>query len=145
MNDNFKTITAATHSGAFNDGVKSIAAATYTGGLARTIGDISIAATTADYGKACCSGTYSAAVSLGTNGSAEVKNSNSIAIGLGIDSKVKGEIGDWLVLADWDYDGEISTLIGVYSFCIDGIKYKPNTWYRILNNKITQVQNKEEK
>ena len=141
MNDNFKTITAATHSGAFNDGVKSIAAATYTGGLARTIGDISIAATTADYGKACCSGSYSAAISLGANGNAEVKNSNSIAIGLGIDSKVKGELGDWLVLADWDYDGVTCNLVKVYSFCIDGIKYKANTWYTIINNEIVEIKN----
>jgi len=61
---------------------------------------------------------------------------NNVAAAIGEKSKIKGIIGTWITLAEYDND---SKCICVKSAIIDGKKLLPDTWYILKNKKFTAI------
>ena len=93
-------------------------------GKAATAGDRG-AATAGNYGAATSRGS----VAVGENGVGTVRAT---------DPKIKGGMGAMLTIAkegEDDYD-----IVAWKSFVIDGMKYKPDTWYTLENGKVVEVK-----
>ena len=64
----------------------------------------------------------------------------SVAAALGIDSKAKGALGCWIVIAEWERDKEFNWhRKDVQCFKVDGENIKPDTWYKLKNGDIVEV------
>ena len=95
---------------------------------AGTSGDYSTAGTSGDYSTAGTSGYYSTAAATGPYCRAKAEGNNSIAVANGYKSKVKGSVGCYLVLTEYDDDGNF--LCADLKF-VDGISIKADTWYML--------------
>ena len=91
-------------------------------------GDSSTAGTSGDYSTAGTSGYYSTAAATGPYCRAKAEGNNSIAVANGYKSKVKGSVGCYLVLTEYDDDGNF--LCADLKF-VDGISIKADTWYML--------------
>ena len=87
--------------------------------------------------RAKVSARHNATISAGDNAKVELKGINALAIA-GKDSKMKGVIGAWIVLTEYDKNYNI---IAVESAKIDGKKIKEDTWYKLENKKFVEVEN----
>jgi hypothetical protein len=60
---------------------------------------------------------------------------------MGIESKAKGALGCYIILAEWEqddnYDWHIKTVKAVK---VDGEKIKPNTFYMLKDGKFVEVE-----
>lgn len=70
---------------------------------------------------------------------AEVSGKESVAIGFGRNAKAKGVKGCFLILDDWKEIKGCDSRINVLVFKIDGKKIKENTYYTLVNGKITET------
>ena len=61
---------------------------------------------------------------------------NSIAL-MGKDSKIKGKIGGWMSLVEYD---KKMNIVNIHNAKIDGKKYKENTWYHLQGSKIVEYK-----
>ena len=95
---------------------------------AGTSGYFSTAGTSGDYSTAGTSGYYSTAAATGPYCRAKAEGNNSIAVANGYKSKVKGSVGCYLVLTEYDDDGNF--LCADLKF-VDGISIKADTWYML--------------
>jgi len=137
---------AATNTGdcsaATNTG--NCSAATNTGdySAATNTGDYSAATNTGDYSVSTNTGFRSLAANIGSNSTAAVSGEESIAVAAGIDSKAKGALGCFIVLAEWykDDDGNYH-IKHVKSRKVDGKLIKPDTFYMLKNGKFVEVDN----
>ena len=140
---------AATNTGncsaATNTGNRSAATNTGDYSAATNTGDCSVATNTGNRSAATNTGYYSAATNTGyrsvaTNtgdqSAAIVEGNQSIAIATGYKSKAKGEIGCWLILAEWDTKG--ANIIDVQCAKVDGVTIKPDTFYCLINGKFIE-------
>ena len=91
-------------------------------------GNYSTAGTSGDYSTAGTSGYYSTAAATGPYCRAKAEGNNSIAVANGYKSKVKGSVGCYLVLTEYDDDGNF--LCADLKF-VDGISIKADTWYML--------------
>ena len=91
-------------------------------------GDSSTAGTSGYYSTAGTSGYYSTAAATGPYCRAKAEGNNSIAVANGYKSKVKGSVGCYLVLTEYDDDGNF--LCADLKF-VDGISIKADTWYML--------------
>ena len=107
-----------------------------------TTGDLAHAATTGNRAHAVTTGDWAHAVTTGNRAHAEVKGKDAIAASLGIDSMVCGEIGCWLVCAEWgeDENGD-RKLHGVFSAIVDGEKILPGVWYTVKDGEFVKKEN----
>ena len=65
---------------------------------------------------------------------ATVEGKESVAIAIGYDSKVKGSIGCFIVLAEWKkFEDGTYHIVDVKSAKVDGTKIKPDTFYKLVN------------
>lgn len=81
------------------------------------------------------------AINIGRLGSTYAGNKNSIAVAWGPNSKAKGVKGAFLVLTEWRYSdtSEFSwELIDSVMVQVDGKKIKENTWYQLIDKKVTE-------
>jgi len=67
----------------------------------------------------------------------EVKGHDTVCSAIGINSQIKGEIGTWITLAEYDISNKP---IFVKSAKIDGKKLKNNVWYKLKNKRIIEVE-----
>ena len=95
---------------------------------AGTSGNYSTAGTSGYYSTAGTSGYYSTAAATGPYCRAKAEGNNSIAVANGYKSKVKGSVGCYLVLTEYDDDGNF--LCADLKF-VDGISIKADTWYML--------------
>ncbi|MCL5292564.1 MAG: hypothetical protein M1548_08580 [Actinobacteria bacterium] len=108
-------------------------------GAASATGIRGAASATGDEGAASATGYQGAASATGYQGAASVKGKHSIACGLGIESKAKGKLTDWLVLAEWHcIDGEWQ-IKNVKTASVDGECIKENTWYTLKDGEFVEV------
>ena len=134
-------VSAATNTGyrsaATNTG--DMSAATNTGYMsaATNTGDRSAATNTGYRSAATNTGDRSAATNTGDRSAATVSGKESIAVAWGYKAMAKGEIGDYLVLAEINDYGK---LLNAKMRKVDGKKIKANTFYRLENNKFTEVE-----
>ena len=86
-------------------------------------------------------GYQSAATNTGDESAASVEGFESIAIVTGYDCKAKGSLGCWIVLTErGEWDGNTYPIKCVKSFKVDGKKVKSNTWYKLINGKLTKCE-----
>ena len=109
-------------------------------GAASATGEQGAASATGLLGAASATGWYGAASSTGWYGAASATGEESVAAALGIDSKAKGALGCWLVLAEWAQDDEYNWhRTDVQCFKVDGEAIKPNIWYELKNGELVEV------
>lgn len=94
-----------------------------------------------DNDKESNTGDCSAATNTGDCSAAIVKGKESVAMAIGYDSKAKGSLGCFIVLAEWKKsDGEYH-ITDVKSAKVDGEKIKPDIFYKLINGEF--VESKE--
>ena len=85
-------------------------------------------------------GEQGAASATGRQGAASATGTESVAAVLGIDSKAKGALGCWIVIAEWERDEEFNWhRKDVQCFKVDGENIKPDTWYKLKNGDLVEV------
>ena len=141
-NNNEKTNTgdysAATNTGdrsaATNTGDRSAATNTGYCSAATNTGYYSAATNTGDRSAATNTGYCSAATNTGYRSAATVEGKESVAMAIGCDSKAKGSIGCFIVLAEWKkFEDGTYHIVDVKSAKVDGTKIKPDTFYKLVH------------
>ena len=134
---------AATNTGyqsaATNTGNWSAATNTGNQSAATNTGYRSAATNTGYQSAATNTGYQSAATNTGDRSAAIVEGKESIALATGIDSKAKGKIGCFIVLAEWkEIDNEYH-IVDVKSAKVDGKNIKEDTFYTLKDGKFVEV------
>ena len=103
-------------------------------------GNCSASTNTGDYSASTNTGDYSASTNTGNCSKADVSGKESVAAALGIESKAKGVLGCWLVLAEWAKDENYNWhRKDVQCFKVDGETVKPDTWYTLKDGRPVEV------
>ena len=129
---------AATNTGnrsaATNTGDWSAATNTGDQSAATNTGNRSAATNTGDQSAATNTGDQSAATNTGDWSAATVEGKESVAMAIGCNSKAKGSIGCFIVLAEWkEFEDGTYHIVDVKSAKVDGVKIKPDTFYKLVN------------
>ena len=84
-------------------------------------------------------GDRSAATNTGNQSAASVEGKDSIALAFGVESKAKGALGCYIVLAEWtENDNGERELKTVKCHKVDGKTIKPDTWYMLEDGKFKE-------
>lgn len=110
---------------ATNAGRCSVAASTGPQAVTENAGKLSVAASTGLLSVARNAGRHSVAVSTGERAFSVVEGRKAVAVAVGRESRAKGSVGCWLVLAEWDD----KSIVSVRSVQVDGDKIKADTFY----------------
>ena len=79
-------------------------------------------------------GDRSAATNTGYRSAATVEGKERVAMAIGCDSKAKGSIGCFIVLAEWKkFEDGTYHIVDVKSAKVDGTKIKPDTFYKLVH------------
>ena len=140
---------AASNSGdygaASNSGNKGAASNSGNKGAASNSGDYGAASNSGNKGAASNSGNNGAATNSGDYGAAETSGRHSIAMSVGYDSKARGALGTWIVLAERDeWDGAGYPIKDIRAFKVDGEQVKADTWYKLENGVLIETGNEED-
>ena len=93
-----------------------------------------------DENKEANTGYRSASTNTGDYSASDVSGKESVAAALGIESKAKGALGCWLVLAEWAKDDEGDWhRKDVQCFKVDGENIKPDIWYKLKSGELVEV------
>ena len=135
---------AATNTGnrsaATNTGDQSAATNTGYQSAATNTGDQSAATNTGNWSAATNTGYQSAATNTGNWSAATVEGKESVAISLGIKGKAKGDVGCFIVLAEWEFKSDRWHRVNVKSAIVDGNRIKPNKFYSLNNGEFVEVE-----
>ena len=99
-------------------------------------GNYSQLAASGDYSQLAASGDGSKLAASGDFSQLELNGLKSVGANIGVNGKIKGKKGDWIVLAE--YDKNIFPIC-VKSAQIDGEKIKEDTFYQLKNGKFVEV------
>ena len=134
---------AATNTGdrsaATNTGNWSAATNTGNQSAATNTGNRSAATNTGNQSAATNTGYQSAATNTGNQSAAIVEGKESIALATGINSKAKGKIGCFIVLAEWKEINYEYHIVDVKSAKVDGKNIKEDTFYTLKDGKFVEV------
>ena len=84
-------------------------------------------------------GDYTVASAIGDESFISLNGRNSIGCCLGFNSKIKGNIGDWIILAEWDLDKDHGFYPkNVKCAQIDGKILKPDKFYYLKDGKFVE-------
>lgn len=86
----------------------------------------------------------STAATSGNRSTAIVEGKDSVAIALGAQSKAKGALGCWLVLAEWEETNDDVYRKDVKCFRVDGEIIKADTFYKLENGEAVLVDSGDE-
>ena len=100
-------------------------------------GDQSAATNTGYRSAATNTGDQSAATNTGNWSAATVSGKESIAIASGYEGKASGALGCWIVVAEWDEDGD--HIINVKSHIVDGETVKADTFYQLKGGEFAEA------
>ena len=89
--------------------------------------------------KATNTGYQSAATNTGDRSAAIVEGKESIALATGINSKAKGKIGCFIVLAEWKEINYEYHIVDVKSAKVDGENIKEDTFYTLKDGKFVEA------
>ena len=84
-------------------------------------------------------GYQSAATNTGNYSAAIVEGKESIALATGINSKAKGKIGCFIVLAEWKEINHEYHIVDVKSAKVDGKNIKEDTFYTLKDGKFVEA------
>ena len=139
---------------ASNSGDRGVASNSGNNGAASNSGDRGVASNSGYKGAASNSGYKGAASNSGDNGAAsnsgncgaaETSGRHSIAMSVGYDSKARGALGTWIVLAERDeWNGEGYPIKDVKAFKVDGEQVKADTWYKLVNGVLIETGNEKD-
>ena len=126
---------------ATNTGYRSVATNTGDGSAATNTGYRSAATNTGYCSAATNTGDGSAATNTGYCSAATVKGKESVAVSVGYKGKARGNIGSWIVLAEWEKheDGGLHRT-DVKCIQVDGEKIKADTFYSLKNGEFVEVE-----
>ena len=99
-------------------------------------GDYSTAGSSGDYSTAGSSGNSSTAAATGAYCSAKADGKDSIAVVNGACGKACGALGCYLVLTEYDDDGN---MLLAKMAKVDGAVIKENTWYTLKNGEFVEA------
>ncbi len=114
-------------------------------GASSATGHCGASSATGHYGASSATGRCGASSATGYRGSSSAGNNEAVAVAWGYKSKAKGVLGAYLVFADWEgneenyYEPDEWTLKGAKMVQADGIKIKPDTWYKIEDGEIVEA------
>ena len=116
-------------------------AATNTGdrSAATNTGYQSAATNTGNWSAATNTGDRSAATNTGNRSAATVEGKESVAMAIGRNSKAKGSLGCFIVLAEYKKLGREYHIVDVKSAKVDGKKIKPDTFYKLINGEFVEA------
>ena len=106
---------------------------------ATNTGNQSAATNTGYQSAATNTGNYSAATNTGDRSAAIVEGKESIALATGINSKAKGKIGCFIVLAEWKEINYEYHIVDVKSAKVDGENIKEDTFYTLKDGKFVEA------
>ena len=106
---------------------------------ATNTGNRSAATNTGNQSAATNTGYQSAATNTGNQSAAIVEGKESIALATGINSKAKGKIGCFIVLAEWKEINYEYHIVDVKSAKVDGKNIKEDTFYTLKDGKFVEV------
>ena len=124
---------------ATNTGNQSAATNTGDRSAATNTGDRSAATNTGNQSAATNTGNRSAATNTGDQSAAIVEGKESIALATGINSKAKGKIGCFIVLAEWKEINYEYHIVDVKSAKVDGENIKEDTFYTLKDGKFVEA------
>ena len=122
-------------------------------GASSATGDKGASSATGNCGASSATGNCGASSATGYKGASSANDSESVAVAWGYKGKAMGVIGSHIVLAEWKYIGskeddrydraeqEAWEFVGAKMFRVDGEKVKPDTWYRLENGELVEVEN----
>ena len=131
-----KKKTSGNSSSAATSGYSSSAATSGNSSSAATSGDRSSAATSGNYSSAATSGYSSSATATGCYCRAQAEGKNSLAMANGAHSKARGVLGCYLVLTEYDGDGN---MLWAKIAKVDGAAIKENVWYTLKNGEFEEA------
>ena len=99
-------------------------------------GDCSQLAASGDCSQLAASGDYSQLAASGDSSHLAASGENSVLANIGKYGKVKGLVGTWITLAEYDNGGKCKC---VMSAKIDGKRLKAGIWYKLENKKIVEA------
>ena len=137
--DDDKKSNTGNRSAATNTGNCSAATNTGDRSAATNTGDRSAATNTGNCSAATNTGDRSAATNTGDWSAATVEGKESVAMAIGYDSKAKGSLGCFVVLAEWKELGGEYHIVDVKSAKVDGEKIKPDTFYKLINGEFVEA------
>ena len=132
IKDENKEANTGDYSASTNTGNYSASTNTGDYSASTNTGNCSASTNTGNCSASTNTGDYSASTNTGDRSKADVSGKESVAAALGTDSKAKGALGCWIVLAEWGRDEEFNWhRKDVQCFKVDGETVKPNTWYTL--------------
>ena len=113
-------------------------------GYAAQIGSSGYAAKIGSSGYAAKIGSSGYAAKIGSSGNAaqiESTGEDSVICCAGHNSKVKAKIGSWVTLSEWKYSDEKKRFVPicVKTEFVDGVRIKPDTWYKLVAGEFMEV------
>ena len=100
-------------------------------------GNCSTAGSSGDYSTAGSSGDYSTAAATGDYCRAKADGKDNIAVANGAHSKARGAFGCYLVLTEYDDDGN---MLWAKMAKVDGAHIKENVWYTLENGEFAEAE-----
>ena len=119
----------------FSSGYSSTAGSSGYSSTAGSSGYSSTAGSSGDYSTAGSSGDWSTAAATGAYCSAKADGKNSIAVVNGACGKACGALGCYLVLTEYDDDGN---MLWAKMEKVDGAHIKENVWYTLKNGEFVE-------
>lgn len=92
---------------------------------------------TTDKEAATNTGNYSAATNTGDYSAASNTGKDAIAVAWGRDSKASAGLGSYIVLAEYDDDGNF---VAAEMGRVDGKRLKPNVFYKLVGGKFVEAK-----
>lgn len=87
------------------------------------------------------SGNFAQIGSSGDSAKIDISGNASVGAAIGINSIIKGAVGNWITLAEWAYDSDKQRCapVCVKSAQIDGQIIKADTWYKLTDGEFVEV------
>ena len=87
------------------------------------------------------SGNFAQIGSSGNSAQIDISGNTSVGAAIGINSIIKGAVGNWITLAEWAYDSDKQRCapVCVKSAQIDGEIIKADTWYKLSGGEFVEV------
>jgi hypothetical protein len=140
IKDENKEANTGNYSASTNTGNRSASTNTGDYSASTNTGNRSASTNTGDFSASTNTGDFSASTNTGDYSKADVSGKESVAAALGIDSRAKGALGCWIVIAEWERYEEFKWhRKDVQCFKVDGENIKPDTWYKLKNGELVEV------
>ena len=125
------------YSTAGSSGDYSTAGSSGTYSTAGSSGNYSTAGSSGYYSTAGSSGDYSTAAATGAYCRAKAYGKDNVAVANGAHSKARGVLGCYLVLTEYDNDGN---MLWAKMAKVDDAHIKENVWYTLKNGEFSEVE-----